>query len=80
MPSFFQQIIDFIEAVRVDVLKRSPQNEFSDLLMTLYDAGSASHQILQAPYRYHCGKPASVHYGSQAWSKQLIAEKLGDED
>ena len=55
-----------------------PQDEFSGLSKTPYDAGSASHQILEALYLYHCGNPLSGHYCSQTWSKPLIAEKLGD--
>jgi hypothetical protein len=41
---------------------------------------SASHQILKAFERYLCDNPVSVHYCSQLWSKQLVAEKFGDED
>jgi hypothetical protein len=41
---------------------------------------SASHQILKALQLYLWGNPVSVHYCSQVWSKQLIAEKLSDED
>jgi hypothetical protein len=40
----------------------------------------ASHQILNALQLYLCGNPASVHYCSQLWSKQLVAEKFGDEE
>jgi hypothetical protein len=40
----------------------------------------ASHQILKALELYLCDNPASVHYCSQLWSKQLVAEKFGDED
>jgi hypothetical protein len=39
---------------------------------------SASHQILKAVELYLRGNPVSVHYCSQAWSKQLIAEKLSE--